>query len=103
MTTAEQLAALETMTTEHDQAVLSTYLGIAGGIVLRKAFPFGDGTEEIPAKYQMAQVEIAAYLIQKRGAEGETQHSEGGISRMYEDGDVPPTLLRRILPEGRVL
>ena len=43
-------------------------------------------------------MEIAAYLVNQRGAEGETAHSENGISRSYEDGDVPPTLLREIVP-----
>ena len=38
------------------------------------------------------------YLLNKRGAEGQTAHSENGISRSYEDGDVPPTLLRDIVP-----
>ena len=53
--------------------------------------------------YKRQQVEIAAYLVNKRGAEGETAHSENGISRSYEDGDVPPTLLREIVPFASVI
>lgn len=49
-------------------------------------------------KYDTVQVEIAAYMLNKRGAEGEIVHLENGISRHYEDGDIPPTLLRRITP-----
>lgn len=49
------------------------------------------------------QVEIAAYMLNKRGAEGETAHSENGVSRSYEDGDIPATLLRRITPMAGVL
>ena len=39
-------------------------------------------------KYQSLQVEIAAYLLDKRGATGEIAHSENGISRSYENGDI---------------
>jgi len=103
MTTAEKSTMLTNMTGETDNAVLSTYLTLAEGVVIRKAFPFGDGSEEMPAKYDRTQVEIAAYMLNKRGAEGEKVHNENGVIRHYEDGDIPPTLLRRILPMGEVL
>ena len=103
MTDTEKLKMHESMTGETEEAVLSTYLTLAKGVVLRKAFPFGDGTETVPAKYDTVQVEIAAYMLNKRGAEGESAHSENGVTRYYEDGDIPPTLLRRILPVGEVL
>ena len=66
-------------------------------------YPFDDTIKEVPERYHMTQVEIAAYLLNKRGAEGETAHSENGISRSYEDGDVPPTLLRDIVPFAAVM
>ena len=103
MTDTEKLKMHESMTGETEEAVLSTYLTLAKGVVLRKAFPFGDGTETVPAKYDTVQVESAAYMLNKRGAEGESAHSENGVTRYYEDGDIPPTLLRRILPVGEVL
>jgi hypothetical protein len=98
MTDTEKLTILQSMTGETDQTVLSTYLALAKGVVVSKAYPFGTGTEEVPAQYHTTQVEIAAYMLGKRGAEGETAHSENGVSRSYEDGDIPPTLLRRITP-----
>lgn len=102
MTDAEQLSMLETISDETDAGILSAFLARAGDIVLRKAFPYGDGTEEVPEIYKMVQVDIAAYLLDKRGADGETAHIEGNISRYYEDGDIPPTLLRRIVPMANV-
>lgn len=54
-------------------------------------------------KYDAVHVEIAAYMINKRGAEGEVSHSENGVSRTYEDGDIPPSLLRAITPVVGVL
>lgn len=103
MTTADKLKMLQTMTGEQDGTLLSTYLMIAESKVLRRAYPFDAGKAEVPACYEMKQLEIAAYLINKRGAEGETAHSENGISRTYEDGDVPPSMLREIVPFVGVL
>ena len=103
MTDTEKQKMLESITGETEEAVLSTYLTLAESVVLRKAYPFGDGTETLPTKYETVQVEIAAYMLNKRGAEGESAHSENGVTRYYEDGDIPPTLLRRILPVGEVL
>lgn len=98
MTDTEKLTMLNAMTGEKDESVLSTYLSIAGNKVLKRAYPFDSTVTVVPDRYAYNQVEIAAYLVNKRGAEGETAHSENGISRSYEDGDVPPTLLREIVP-----
>lgn len=98
MTDTEKLTMLKAMTGEKDESVLSTYLSIAGNKVLKRAYPFDSTVTVVPDRYAYNQVEIAAYLVNKRGAEGETAHSENGISRSYEDGDVPPTLLREIVP-----
>ena len=103
MTDSEKLTMLKAMTGETDDTVLSTYLSIAGNKVLRRAYPFGGTVSTVPDRYAYNQVEIAAYLVNKRGAEGETAHSENGISRSYEDGDVSPTLLREIVPFASVI
>ena len=44
------------------------------------------------------QVEIAVYLYNKRGAEGQIVHNENGINRTYESADVPESLMRGITP-----
>lgn len=98
MTDQEKLSMLKAMTGEQDESVLSVYLSLAGSKVLLRAYPYNPDMVFVPDCYSMVQVEIAAYMLNKRGAEGETSHSENGISRSYEDGDIPPTLLRQILP-----
>ena len=103
MTDAEKKAMLTSMTDESDDATLTAFLSMAADIVCGVAFPFGDGTEEMPSKYDHKQVRIAAYLINKRGADFETMHAENGISRYYESADVPPSLLRGIVPCAEVL
>ena len=91
MTNEEKLAALKAMVgnTDSDE-VLSTYLTLAGGKILAKAFPFNPENTEVPVQYSYLQVEI--------GAEGQTSHSENGISRTYENADVPSSMLRRVVP-----
>lgn len=103
MTEAEKKTLLTAMTGETDANVLSAYLSVAGDKVCRKAFPFDFDETAVPDRYAHIQVEIAAYLLQKRGAEGELTHSENGISRSYENGDVPPSLLRDITPFAATL
>ena len=98
MTNADKLKMLKAMTGEADEEVLSTYLSIAGSKVLRRAYPYDDTVTEVPDRYVYTQLEIAVYLMNKRGAEGQTAHSENGISRSYKDGDVPLSLLREIVP-----
>lgn len=58
-------------------------------------------TEEIPLeeKYYVLQVKMAVCEFNKMGAEGQNSHSENGITRKYEYGDVyPSSLLRQIIP-----
>ena len=79
--------------------LLSELLEMAAAIVLNRRFPFGyaEGTE-VPVQYARIQIAIALELYAKRGAEAQTAHSENGISRTYEAGDVSPSLLRQIVP-----
>lgn len=99
MTDEEKRALVAMMTDESSSSdVVTAYLGLAKQIVFEKAFPFGSFPEVMPAQYDGVHVEVAAYLINKRGAEGETVHLENGVSRHWEDGSLPPSLLRRIIP-----
>lgn len=79
--------------------IANAYLDTAEQVVVAIAFPFGDGSEVMPEKYDEVQVEIAVYLLNKRGAEGETIHVEGGTHRHYESADIPVALRQRITPQ----
>jgi hypothetical protein len=94
MTQAEKLTLLKAMVGESDtEEVLLAYLNIAGRKILNRAYPYGTDETEVPTRYDFLQCEIAAYLLNKRGAEGQTSHSENGISRSYESADVPESLI----------
>lgn len=99
----EKKEMVKAMTEETNDSTVSAYLGIAGNKICRKAYPFDPTVTEVPEQYHFLQVEIAVYLLNKRGAEGEAAHSENGISRTYENGDVPPSMLRQIVPVCGVL
>lgn len=99
----EKKEMVKAMTEETNDSTVSAYLGIAGNKICRKAYPFDPTVTEVPDQYHFLQVEIAVYLLNKRGAEGEAAHSENGISRTYENGDVPPSMLRQIVPMCGVL
>lgn len=99
MTESEMRNALKAMTGEKDDSVLSVYLLIAKDKVLNCLYPYENVESlEVPVRYHSVQIEIAVYLLNKRGAEGETVHNENGISRTYGSSDVPPAILRKITP-----
>lgn len=98
MTEEEKLATLKALSGEADEGVLGTFLQIAASKVIQRAYPYHPEKTEVPARYAMNQVEIANFLLAKRGAEGETYHAENGITRTYGGGDVPEELLRPIVP-----
>ena len=103
MSDTEKLIFLRAMvgnvddTTEWGDDVLLTYLTIAGRKIINRAYPYDDTVTEVPRRYGILQCEIAAYLLNKRGAEGETSHSENGISRSYENADVPESLMSQVI------
>lgn len=101
----EKLTTLRAMTDCDDSdTVLLVFLENAKRIILARKYPYiVDDDEydalEMPKKYEWRQLQIAQYLLNKRGAEGETQHTENGINRYYGHNDVPPDLLKDILPQ----
>lgn len=78
--------------------VLMAYLAIAGKKIIERRYPYDDSVTDVPARYGYLQCEIAAYLLNRRGAEGEVSHSENGISRTYESASVPESMLRDVTP-----
>ena len=104
MTQDEKLTALKAMVgTSDTDDVLSTYLTLAGRKIIAKAYPFQNTVTEVPVQYEYLQIEIAAYMLNKRGAEGQTSHSENGISRSYENADIPSSMLKVVTPHVGVI
>ena len=102
MDNTELTRKIGVITGEQDDDILLTYLSMAKGIVLNRLYPFEQDidpeTTEIPARYVGNVIEIAVYLINRRGTEGETRNVEGVITRDYEAGSVPASMLSQIIP-----
>jgi hypothetical protein len=98
MTNEEKRAALAaTLAPDTDtEEVLDNVLDDAEALVLNRMYPFGypDGTV-VPTRYERIQIQLAAELYSKRGAEGQISHSENGISRTWLEESA---LLKRVIP-----
>ena len=109
MTEVEKLSLLRVMVGQPNtdenwtDNVLISYLKIAGEKIINRAYPYDDTVTEVPRRYGVLQCEIAQYLLNKRGAEGQTGHSENGVNRTYESADVPESLMREVIPHVEVL
>lgn len=102
MTDTEMKDLVSALSGESSETIVSAFISMAGRAILNKAYPFATDTEltelSVPVRYQDLQVEIAVYLLNKRGAEGETSHNENGINRSYENGSVPRSMLKQVVP-----
>lgn len=90
------------MLTENDpQAtadVMKMYLAVAANMILQRLYPHGIPPMTIlPNAYDMMQCELAARQFLRRGGQGETAHSENGISRTYGSED-DSDILNRVTP-----
>lgn len=101
MTQIEQIEMVRNMVGNVDDSfddIALAYLSIAGQSIINRCFPYRHDVVEVPEKYHIKQCEIAVYLINKRGAEGETSHNENGINRTYESADIPASMLKDVRP-----
>lgn len=99
MTDETKLALVQSMTDETSTDVISAFLSMAGDAVCNYVDPYKScKPEDILDRYSGVQVRVAAYFLNKRGADGELTHSENGVARTYEAGDIPASLLRELVP-----
>ena len=76
--------------------VLGSMVATAEALILNRMYPFGypEGTE-VPLRYEQLQLQLAVELYTKRGAEGQSSHSENGVTRTWAEES---PLLKRIMP-----
>lgn len=105
MTTEKKIEMLRSLMEgdNTETGILEVYLELAGQKVLNRMYQFPEFWEdyeglEVPDRYVMAQLNIAVYLLNKRGAEGEIQHIENGIHRNYGSSDIPDAMLKDVMP-----
>ena len=108
MTEVEKLSMLRVMVGQPNEGdwsddVLVSYLAIAGQKIINRAYPYDDTVTEVPRRYGYLQCDIANYLLNRRGSEGQTSHSENGVNRSYESADVPESMLSEVVAHVGVL
>lgn len=92
-----QLQVLLSPDTPTDEDLVALLL-ITQGAILNQRYPFSTDLTDVPSRYEYIQLQMCVALYNKKGAEGQTAHSENGISRTYEAGDIPQSLLKQIIP-----
>ena len=99
-----QLERLKIRITENvSDEVLSDILESAKAVILSRRFPFGEQPTELEQRYLDLQIRIAVEMYNKRGVEGQTSHSDNGVSRSYSSASVSEELLREITPKVGVV
>jgi len=92
---------LDKENTTDEDGLLSLLLSQADNKILAKRYPFGCTTEqstEVLLKYADIELDIAVYLYNRRGSEGQTAHSENGVNRSYEKAGIPDSYVQDIIP-----
>lgn len=87
----------------NNELELEDVLESAKAVILSRRYPFGEQPLEIEDRYKDLQIRIAVEMYNKRGVEGQTAHSENGVSRTYSSANVSEELLREITPKAGVV
>lgn len=94
-----KLKTLLGIVNQDEDDLLLLYIDLANDAVLKRLYPFGNLEEAtVPPEYDSYVLRIAEYLYLRRGSEGETTHTENGVTRAYESGAIPNSMLKDIVP-----
>ena len=110
MTDAEKLAKIQTLLDDGGEvpapSTLADYLDLAGKEILYWRYHLvGDVPDDVttvPIKYEVVQIYAVVAGYTHAGAEGQTAHSENGISRTFIYSDMVDYIHDHVLPYARV-
>lgn len=83
---------------EPDVQILEDCLMTAESAIKTRRYPYHDWPEELEPRYRDLQFRIALDLYNRIGAEGQTAHSENGISRTWDSSWISEELLSEVVP-----
>lgn len=86
MTDAEKITYVKVFADDDtlSDTLVGAYLADAKAAILRRRFPWGFPPEaDVEPQYEMLQVKLAARYIFRIGSEGETEHREDSVQRVY--------------------
>ena len=93
----EQMVILMGRPCEGD--VFDACLEMAKRKILNRRFPYGTTLKDVEEIYDQLHIELAICIYNKRGADGESSHSENGVSRVYRSEN---EILQEIVPYAGV-
>lgn len=82
-----------------------TYLEYAQQAVVSRMWPFDAGKtfDDVPESIRPRTVQIAVYMLNKRGVEGETRHVENGTTHEWSAAGIPASFFEGIVPRVGVV
>ena len=86
--------------------LINTYITIAGNEILAWMYHLVGGVPEdvtdVPSKYEGTQIYAVIVGFTQSGAEGETDHHENGVIRIFKYSDMLDYIHNNVLPYVRV-
>ena len=106
MTDAEKRTMVKTLVENDPVAtdeVVAVYLTSAHSAMLERLYPLHPEktVEDIPARFDTIQCELAARYFLRRGGQGEMTHEENGVNRTYDSVD-DADILEKLTPFAKV-
>ena len=110
MTDTEKLAQIKLILGESgslpSDAVLNGYIGLAKQAILNRMYGdiggVPDDVTNVPTKYEVTQIYAVVAGYTHAGAEGETQHNENGINRVFNNADMLDYITKNVFPYARI-
>ena len=100
MTEEVKIALVKAMSDETNDETIRAFLSLAGETIYHYVDPYQTTTmEKALETCGSTQAKAAAYYLNKRGWDFESGHSENGVNRSYESGDLPSSILRELIPK----
>ena len=107
MTTAEKLAMVKDILRISDtsmDSLLSTYLNIAKSEILGWRYSYAENTpDDVPAEYEMTQVQAVVFGFTQSGNEGQDVSIENGIHRHFSYPDMVRYIRANVIPIAGVV
>ncbi len=109
MTNMEKVAMLTSLVkgdvVPPDEETLTAYLNIAEQEIISWRYSLSNvsGVTAVPPEYEMTQVFAVLAGLTTSGAEGETAHSENGISRTFKHADMIAYIRAHVPPMCKVV
>lgn len=103
-----ELERLKTRIPEATEKELLDVLDSARDVILSRCFVYEEQASEkekanMLVRHKEKVIDAATVIFNMRGVEGQTSHSENGVSRSWEECAGMKAILSRIVPKGYVV